>query len=279
MLRLCLCLCLPFLFAARTQAEVSVRKAVFSDRQLFWPSLAGHGRPAPGLALAGARLAPGSRGEAKGKGTPANAAEPMRLAVLPIDLKEYSESLPCDSCHRLSANGMEFYLENYLLHRMQARFPGQYVELVAPSDPLVAKRLDLMPYLDSLRLPWDKWLSDSGEAVIYRPRDRFTDPAMRRRMDKLGGILGATHLLLPVHVHVKVKPVASSLHAGGLAWGFYLVLWNVAKGGPEWALDYEESESATDLDASLDGRLDKALGTVFENIPGELMSIWAAEPK
>jgi len=254
-----------------------MRKAVFSDRQLFWPSLAGHGRPSQGLAPPAAR-APGSKVEAKGKGA-AGAEEPMRLAVLPIDLKAYSETLPCDSCHRLSANGMEFYLENYLLHRMQARFPGQHVELVAPSDPLVAKRLDMMSYLDSLRLPWDKWLADSGEGVVYRPRDRFTDPGMRRRMDKLGGILGATHLLLPARVHVRVKPVASGLHAGGLEWGFNLVLWNVAKGGPEWALDYEESELATDLDASLDGRLDKALGSEFEKIPGELLSLWGAEPQ
>jgi hypothetical protein len=270
MLRMCLCLCLPFAFALRTQAEVNVRKAVFSDRQLFWPSLAGHGRPSPVATPTGARPAT--------KGTKAGQGEPMRLAVLPIDLKDYSETLPCDSCHRLSANGMEFYLENYLLQRMQARFPGQHVELVAPSDPLVAKRLDLMAYLDSLRLPWDKWLADPGEAVIYRPRDPFTDPVMRRRMDKLGGILGATHLLLPARVHVKVKPVASGLHAGGLEWGFYLVLWNVAKGSPEWSLDYEESESAMDLDASLDGRLDKALGAVFAKLPEELLALWGAEP-
>ncbi len=270
-------LLLPF----QARAEVSVRKAVFSDRQLFWPSLAGHGRPAMPPPAPDRRAVPVSKpkGEAPGKAAKPGQSEPMRLAVLPIDVKDYSETVPCDSCHRLSANGMEFYLENYLLQRMEARFPGQHVELVAPSDPLVAKRIDLMPYLDSLRLPWDKWLPDPGEAVIYRPRDRFTDPAMRRRMDKLGGILGATHLLLPARVHVKVKPLGSNFHTGGLDWGCFLLLWNVAEARPEWVLDYEESESTVDLDESMDARLDKALGAVFEKIPSELQELWAAEPR
>lgn len=261
-------------------AEVDVQMAVFSDRQLFWPALAGKGYPASPPAPAGRRPAssPGAKVEPAGKGMKAGQSDITRLAVLPIDLKDYSETLPCDSCHRLSANGMEFFFENYLRQRMEARFPGQHVELVAPSDPLVAKRLDLMAYLDSLRFPWEKWLSDPGEAVIYRPRDRFTDPVMRRRMDKLGGILGATHLLLPARMHVKVKPLASNLHAGGLDWGCFLVLWNVAEGRPEWAMRYEESESAVDLDESLEGRLDKALGGALEKIPGELRDLWAAEP-
>ncbi|MBW8890158.1 MAG: hypothetical protein JF616_20585 [Fibrobacteres bacterium] len=271
-------LALMLLMAFQTQAEISVRKAVFSDRQLFWPALAGHGRPAAApSAPADRRTSAAQKAKADVPGKTGQ-SEPMRLAVLPIDVKDYSETLPCDSCHRLSANGMEFYLENYLRQRMEARFPGQHVELVAPSDPLVAKWVDLMPYLDSLRLPWDKWLSDPGEAVVYRPRDRFTDPPMRRRMDKLGGILGATHLLLPARVHVKVKPMGSNMHLGGLEWGCYLLLWNVAEGRPEWVLDYEESESTVDLDESLDGRLDRALGTVFEKIPAELQELWAAEP-
>jgi hypothetical protein len=278
MLRLCLCL-LPLAFALTTRAEVVVRKAVFSDQQLFWPSLAGNGRPATPrrpahqpVAVSGAKL------EMPAKTSTAGHGETIRLAVLPIDLKDYSESIPCDSCHRLSANGMEFFLENYLRQRMEARFPGQHVELVAPSDPLVAKRLDLMAYLDSLRLPWDKWLSDPGEAVIYRPRDRFTDSGMRRRLDKLGGILGATHLLLPARMHVRVKPVGSNLHTGGLAWGFCLALWNVADGRPEWALDFEENDPAADLDAPLDERLDKTLGMAFEKMPSELLELWATEP-
>jgi hypothetical protein len=268
MLRLSLCLALAF--AAASPAAVTVRKAVFSDRQLFWPDLEGKGRPAP----AAAKPAPRSRA------APAQAgANAVRLAVLPVALRAYSETLPCDSCHRLSANGLEFFLENYLRARMEARFPGRQVELVAPSDPLVEKRVDLMGYLDSLRLPWEKWLPDSGEAVVYRPRDRFTDAAARSRLDRLGGLLGASHLLLPARMHAKVRPAASNLHAGGLDWGFSLVLWNVAAGGPEWALEYRESEPAMDLDESLESRLDKALGAAWAGLPAELLTQWAAEPR
>lgn len=266
-------------------ASVSVRKAVFSDRQLFWPSLAGKGRPAPpqGKAAraphADPRKLAGKEGATGRDPGPGGKGEPVRLAVLPIAFKEYSESLPCDSCHRLSANGMEFFLENYLRARMEARFPGQHVELVAPSDPLVQKRVDLMACLDSLRLPWDKWLPDSGEGVIYRPRDRFTGAGIRSTLDRLGGYLGATHLLIPMRGHARVKPLSSTTHAGGLDWGFSLVLWNVAAGSPEWALEYEENEVAMDLDESLEGRLDKVLGSVWENLPSELLAQWAAEPR
>jgi hypothetical protein len=262
-------------------ASVTVRKAVFSDRQLFWPALSGKGRPA----LSGTKAAPGAHPTVGSQGgrdeDPAMAGkgESIRLAVLPIAIKDYSETLPCDSCHRLSANGMEFFLENYLRARMETRFPGQQVELVAPSDPLMEKRVDLMRYLDSLGLPWGKWLPDSGETVIYRPRDRYTNADMRRRLDRLGGMLGASHLLIPMRAHAHVKPLASNTHSGGLEWGFSLVLWNVAAGSPEWVLEYNENEAAMDLDESLEGRLDKALGAAWESLPSELLAQWAAEPR
>jgi hypothetical protein len=262
-------------------ASVAVRKAVFSDRQLFWPALAGKGRPSPAKAKAahGAHPAAGKKEGLAERAAGEGKGETLRLAVLPIAVKDYSETLPCDSCHRLSANGLEFFLENYLRTRMEARFPGQHVELVAPSDPLMEKRVNLMGYLDSLRLPWAKWLPDSGEAVIYRPSDKYTDAGMRGRLDRLGGMLGATHLLLPARAHARVKPVASNTHTGGLEWGFSLVLWNVAAGSPEWALEYSENEAAMNLDESLEGRLDKALGAVWDNLPAELQSQWAAEPR
>jgi hypothetical protein len=221
-------------------------------------------------------------GKGKGKNAKAAAARAgaaaVRIGVLPVNLKDYSESIPCDSCHRLSANGMEFFLENYFKDRMQARFPAQGVDLIAPNAPLLDKRLDLMAYLDSLELPWDKWLADSGQEVVYRPRDRFTKPAARQRLDRLGGLLGATHLLWPARVHVRVTPTASNGHSGGLDWGFDLVLWNVAAGSPEWALRYRERAPSMNLDESLEGRLDKALGTVWDGLPSELTSLWASEP-
>lgn len=266
---------------APLSASVTVRKAVFSDRQLFWPALEGKGRPAAPKVKPAHGAHPGARNKPSPEGGSAGGAavDPIRLAVLPIAIREYSESLPCDSCHRLSANGMEFFLENYLRSRMEARFPGQHVELVAPSDPLMEKRVDLMGNLDSLQLPWAKWLPDSGDAVVYRPRDKYTDARMRGRLDRLGGMLGATHLLIPLGGHAKVKPVASNTHTGGLEWGFSLVLWNVASGSPEWALEYRENEAIMDLDESLEGRLDKALGAVWENLPSELMAQWASEPR
>jgi hypothetical protein len=230
--RIPLLLGLIYAIASPLSASVSVRKAVFSDRQLFWPSLAGKSRPAPsqGKPPHGARPDPAKRSGSAETAPPAGKSEAIRLAVLPIAIKDYSESLPCDSCHRLSANGMEFFLENYLRARMETRFPGQHVELVAPSDPLMEKRMNLMGYLDSLRLPWAKWLPDSGEAVIFRPSDRYTDAGMRKRLDRLGGMLGATYLLIPARAHARVKPVASNTHTGGLEWGFSLVLWNVPAG-------------------------------------------------
>lgn len=245
------------------RAEMTLRKAVFSDRQLFWPGLEGKGRPGTGM---------------NAKPAPASAA-PVKIAVLPVAVKDWSESIPCDSCHRLSPNGMEFFLENWSKDRLQARFPGHAVELIAPSAPLVEKKVNLMAYLDSLVLPWDRWLGDSGEAVIYRPRDRFTSEAARKRLDRLGGLLGATHLLWPTRVKVRLTPTASNMHTGGLAWRFDIMLWNVAAGRPEWAMRFEERTLLTDLDAAMEERLDKTLGAAWDGMPAELAALWSAEPR
>lgn len=253
-----------FMAPAAVRAGMSVRKAVFSDHQLFWPGLEGKGRPAPA-----SKAKPAAK---------AAAVAPGKIAVLPVSVKDWSESVPCDSCHRLSANGVEFALENWCKDRMQSRFPSRPVELIAPSAPLVEKRLDLMAYLDSLSLPWDNWLSDSDGAVIYRPRDRFTSKEARKRLDRLGGLLGASHLLWPTRVKVRLTPTASNMHTGGLAWSFDLVLWNVAAGAPEWAMHFEEQSALTDLDEAMEGRLDKALGAAWDGMPAELTALWASEP-
>ncbi len=101
-------------------AGAQVDMAVFSDRQSFWPGLAG---PSKAATKAASKAQPAAK---------------VNLAVLPVTLKEYKESLPCDSCHRLSANGMEFFLENWLKDRLHDRFPAWSVELIAPSQPLLA---------------------------------------------------------------------------------------------------------------------------------------------
>jgi hypothetical protein len=272
---------IPLLSAApafsQSASVFTIRKAVFSDRQLFWPQLAGQGRPAL-PAEPSVPTAPKTRTgqQAKGGAEPSGAA---RIAILPITLKDFHESLPCDSCHRLSANGMEFFLENYLKDRVQARFQNSAVELVQPSQPLIETRLPLMAYLDSLDFPWSQWFPDSSESLIYRPRDRFVKPATRKRMDKLGGMLGASHLLLPCRMYVRSTPKSSITHEGGLDWGFSLVFWNVAAGSPEWAMRFSDVEGNMNLDDALDGRLDKALGGAWDGLPAELGALWTAEPR
>lgn len=273
------CLAALSLFIASASAEsasVILRKAVFSDRQLFWPDLAGKsavaGRPQGAAARESGKPKPAAM-------VGAVAAEPVKVAVLPILIRDYRESIPCDSCHRLSANGMEFFLENYLKDKIHDRFPAFAVDLIAPQLPLVQARVDLMAYLDSLELPWDRWLADSGEGVVYRPQDRFTKPAARKRLDKLGGMLGAAYLLLPARVHVMVTPNSTTSHQGGLEWSFELALWNVAAGHPEWALRYAERTPSMDLDESLAGRLDKGLGAAWDGLPKELIALWNAEPR
>lgn len=243
-------------------AAVQVDLAVFSDRQSFWPGLAGRAAPVPKeRSMAGLKQAG------------------ISLAILPVTLKEYKESLPCDSCHRLSANGMEFFLENWLKDRLHERFPAWSVELVAPSHPLLEGKMELIRFQDSLVFPWARWFPDSTERLVYRPKDRFTPEATRKRMDELGGRLGASHLILPGRMRVSVTPKSSITHEGGLEWGFSLLLWNVAAGAPEWALNYRSRETGMNLDESLEGRLDKALGGAWNELPRSLAALWEAEPR
>jgi hypothetical protein len=92
-------------------------------------------------------------------------------------------------------------------------------------------------------------------------------------------MLGAAYLLLPARVHVYVTPRSSITHQGGLEWGFWLVLWNVAAGAPEWALEYSETCGDMNLDDALDARLDKGLGRVWDALPAEAAALWNAEPR
>lgn len=239
--------------AGQPSFDAKVNAAVFSANQAFWPELA-KARP----------------------------AAPMHLVVLPIRIKEsdWKESIPCDSCHRLSANGMEFFLENYLLDRMTRRFPGRKVELAAPHLPLVeSAKISLLDYQDSLALPWGKWFDGYAQPLIYRPKDRFVTTADRRRLDRLGGILGATHLLLPAMVKVSLEPKARNEHTGHMEWGFHLLFWNVVEGRPEWAMAFSETARNVDLDQALDDRLDRALGAAWDRMPEYLTELWKAEPR
>ncbi len=268
-----------------------VRQAVFSDHQFFWPGLAEPvGKPAQEKLGALDKGIGNSREEfdksgKSGKGRAGSDAVPVRLGVLPLRIVDYRESIPCDSCHRLSANAMEFYLENYLKDKLAGRFPTAKVELIAPHFALLQNRImDLMAMLDSLDLPWARWFDDSAaraepEAVIYRPRDRMTSAATRKKLDHLGGILNQNYLLLPTKVDIRVTPLMSNTHTGGFDWKFGLVFWNVAQGRPEWALEYSGKASLMDLDKSLDTHLDKALGAAWDGLPGELAALRNSEPR
>lgn len=262
-----------------------VHSAVFSSSQVFWPQLsslekATAGKAAPGKAGSG-KSATGKAGRRKPKQDASTQEQPLHLAVLPIRIKEadWKETRPCDSCHRLSANGMEFFLENYFKDRLSQRFPKARVELVAPHLPLIETgKVDLMDYQDSLELPWGRWFDGYTQPLIYRPRESMTGEATRKRLDRLGGLLGATHLLMPAKVWFRIDPVASNVHLGALEWGFHLVFWNVATGRAEWAQFFSESAKAVDLDAPLDVRIDRSMVSSWDRMPADLATLWKAEP-
>ena len=97
-------------------------------------------------------------------------------------------------------------------------------------------------------------------------------------MDGLGGLLGATHLLFPCKVWLRMVTKASNLHTGHLEWGLHLLLWNVAEGRPEWAMVFSEKARNVDLDAPLDPRLDRAVVAAWDRMPAALTALWKAEP-
>lgn len=251
---------------AQEKSVFHVNAAVFSSEQAFWPSLASSAKSSP-------------------TSGPAAADDALRIAILPLRIpeKDWQERIPCDSCHRLSANAMEFFLENYLAERLRKRFPadkGHEVDLMAPhANLLKARKVNLLDFQDSLRFPFDRWFDGYGQNLIYRDRDRMCPTATVERMDRLGGWLGATHLLYPAKVWVKVDPKARDQHVGHLEWGFHLVFWNVSRGRAEWAMTFHEEARDMDLDASLESHLDRGLMAAWDRMPGDLMTLWRAEPR
>lgn len=248
-----------------------VRLAIFSDQQFFWPGLTALQKTHPSSENASKLSLQENDSVSK--------VFSAKLGVLPLEIKSYQESIPCDSCHRLSANGMEFYLENYLKDKLSNRFPKSQVDLVAPHFELLKKgKLDLMAILDSLTLPWSQWFPDSNENLIYRPRDRMLSSDIRKCLDQLGGRLNQDYLLLPTHVDIAITPLFSNTHTGGFSWTFGLVFWNVRQGRVEWALLYNGKARMMDLDQSLDAHLDKALGAAWDGLPAALNRLLSQEP-
>lgn len=242
--------------------DADVRLAIFSKEQFFWPTL--------------------SRTKSSTKSAQIDS---QKIGVLPLQISNYSETISCDSCHRLSANGMEFYFENYLKDKLANRFKNTTVELIAPHFYLVEnQKINLMNYLGSLQYPWQEWFGTDGDSlenpsVIFREKDRWLSPVVKKKIDTLGGLLNYEYLLIPTAIEIHVAPIMSNVHTGYLQWKFALVFWNVRQGRPEWALKYSGKSGLVDLDQSLDSHLDKALGAAWDGLPRQLKQIWTAEPR
>ncbi len=246
---------------AGESAPVQVQAVVFGERQLLQDELG------------------------RAKATPVKASlESPSIAVMPFHMKSYSESIPCDSCHRLSPNGFEFFLENYLVGMadtlLTASPSNSPARLIAPHHEILQSNgVDLMGRLDNLSFPLKDWFYGYSEPLIYRSRDTFSSDSLKKKLDALGGALGVSHLLLPVEAEIHVKPKSSSRHVGDLTYGFHLILWNARLGRPEWVVAYREELRGVDLNKSLDSRLDRNLKGYLEGLPRRVAALRAAEPK
>jgi hypothetical protein len=232
--------------------------AVFSDQQTLWhiSSKTGSGK------------VPGSR-----------TAKPS-VGVLPVNAKDYHESIPCDSCHRLSPQGVRFALENYFLRLMDSLISGGEVRLLAPHHELVSgHKVKLLESVDSLAFPFEKWFDGFNDPLIYRPGDRYTPRELKERLNRLGGTLGLSHLLIPTGLQTNIFPKRSNDHVGKLEFSFYLVFWNVSLAYPEWVLFFREKTKKVDLDDPLKKYLDKGLFKRLQRLPEELKKLMAKEPK
>jgi hypothetical protein len=106
----------------------------------------------------------------------------------------------------------------------------------------------------------------------------MTNPKTKQSLDRLGGLLNQDYLLLSTGIDIYIKPLISNGHTGGFFWKFDLLFWNVREGRAEWAMRYNGSSGLMDLDQSLDRHLDRAIGSAWDRVPGELKALWNAEP-
>ncbi|MBF0431762.1 MAG: hypothetical protein HQK83_10815 [Fibrobacteria bacterium] len=243
---------LLFLSAGHSFAadKVEIHTVVFSDSQHFWST---------------------------------DSISALSVGIPPVIASNYSESIPCDSCHWLSANGIQFRMENYLRSLIKNNMKYATTELIVPHGDLEkgnkVSPLKIMTLLDTLPLPYDKWFDSYTSPVIYRPGDRYTPKQLKQILNTLGGPLGHTHLLFVHKLSVKVFPKRSNIHQGKLHIGFYLIFWNVGLSYPEWIVSFRLETAKTDLDAPLEGLLDKHLANYLQKIPKQLKNLNAREPK
>jgi hypothetical protein len=236
------------LASASAGPGADVRLALFSKRQSLWPSLDSAAR-----------------------------RDSIRLGVLPVYLARYAETVPCDSCRRLSEDGVEFFLGN-ALRRILSGALGAEVGLAEPDrDLLRSRRAEFPALLDSLDLPWEKWLGGEGEFLVYRPRESMASAADKRRLDKAAGALGLTHVFLVRDFRVRVRPESGNTHRGGLEWSWRGALYHAAEGRFEWAVEFSQARPSMDLDEDLEPGLTRALGDAMRRLPADLNALLKRE--
>jgi hypothetical protein len=237
---------------AKSTVELNI--AVFSEQQAFWTK-----ENSSGTALS---------------------AKDLSIGIFPLAAADYSERIPCDSCHWLSPNGVQFAVENYLREAAAVISAAGSVELVAPKDEMVAGyKIDLVNAVKSIEFPFEKWFDGYHDRLIYRARDSFTPGTVKEKLNKLGGTLGFSHLLIPCGFRMRVDPVRSNNHRGKMDYQFYLVFWNVSLAFPEWVLYYREKTKKGNLDAQLKQYFDRSLLPALKDVPQRVRELRAQEPK
>jgi len=240
------------------KAGIQMNTAVFSSQQAFWKQ---------------------QETEARIRNFTSGAKE-TTIGIMPVDTGDYSESLPCDSCRWLSATGVRFSLENYLLKAVNQIAPASKIQLIIPQGEVVSGyKIDLLGVIDSLDFPLDRWFDGFRDGLIYRLRDKITPREIKEKLNRLGGTLGFTHLLIPYRFRMRVFPVRSSSHTGKMEYSFYLIFWNVSLAYPEWVLFYSEKTKRVDLDVPLKSYLDRSLLTWLKAIPEKVRELQSKEPK
>ena len=241
-----------FLFISQgsfSQTQLSL--AIFSKRQIFWPAM-----------------------------DSAWKADSARIGVLPVYLESYQESRPCDSCNRLSEDGMEFFLDNALRRILDTAFSGSEVQLVGPHWDLLKSRKVVLPaLLDSLKLPWEQWLGDDLEPLIYRTREAMASLADKTRLDKAASALGFSHVFVVKVFKVSVFPMSRNTHFGSMDWEWKGALYNAREGRFEWALRFSQSLKAADLDKDLEPLLSGELIPALRDLPSKLSDLLRQEPR
>ncbi len=203
-----------------------------------------------------------------------------KVAVLPLSLTKLEESKPCDSCHWISKNGVEFVLENSLVELCREMESPERCEWVPPHHDLIkGGKIKLLEKLNQLNIPWERYFSDYGYPLIHREKDKLTSAKTKDKLSKLAGTLNAQFILLGQKLEMKVSPISSNSHTGNYQFQFYLMLWEVLESRPLWALKTNIESNSTDLDKPFGNILRQEIIAQLKSLPAQLHAYLKAEPK